>query len=433
MHTLRNWSSMAAQRDNKNDATDRLHMFTELSVKGAEAIRQQLGIEEQAYLSVAGHVWQDARAYVLYTSLDEVDKSVVHGLMLIPNLLDETGYPFSVRSDRIDRVFVTQFLEQLESRLRRDLEVLVNLVLFSQTNHQSYYRHFLLLEQLDSLLGANSDLEEFYGCQSANIDESISRVRQHIREVETELDLEKCWYLRSRKPLDKQKRIRPGHVLDSVRGRLKLALKSMSNHERVMSRFSYERYGRLSKAVHYAANRRDFGLDARQLEVTATELGLTCFCMLERCRALLDLTGLPIPDQISKVLEATSPENIVQSLTVGEARVGDIVLAYGDLAEVVELRDSEYDYRSYRVRYLAERPKPHIHEDWFPAGNIRRIYSKERLLAELQRLTKDAILPSDVLARMECLAATELQEIMRHSVVQTWQSGLKDWMKRRRG
>lgn len=146
-------------------------------------------------------VWEDARAYVIYTNLDEVDKSVVHGLMIVPNLLQDAGSPFSLRTDRIDRIFVTQFLEQLHARMRRGLEVLVNLVLFSQTNDQSYYRHFLLLEELDNLLGANLDLQEFHGCRSTNMDDSIARLAERIRQTETGIDSGRCWYLHDKKSL----------------------------------------------------------------------------------------------------------------------------------------------------------------------------------------------------------------------------------------
>ncbi|HSW00128.1 MAG TPA: hypothetical protein VLI39_08150 [Sedimentisphaerales bacterium] len=405
-----------------------LGMFAELSIKGAESLRRHLAFDEAAYLSIAGHVWQDARAYVLCTSLDEVDKNAVHGLMIIPHLLEEGGPPW-VRVDRIDRIFITQFLEQLQSRMRRDLEVLINLVLFSQTNEQPYYRHFLLIEELNNLLGANSDLEEFYGRRSANIDDSIARLTQRINHMEAEVDLGKCWYLRTEKPLGRTKDLRAGRLLNSTRNRLMRALALMSDHEKAMSHFSYRGYGQLSKAVHYVANRQDFLLDARQLEAIAAELGITCFCILERCRAVLNATGLPIPDQISRVLECCLPEDKVASFTVGAAVVGDIVLAHGDLAEVLELCDTRYNYRSYRVRYLAEKPKAEIQEDWFPASYIRRVYTKEQLKTGLMRLAEEGTVPPDICERMGGPPEAELQRIMRDSVIETWHAGLRDWMK----
>jgi len=36
--------------------------------------------------------------------------------------------------------------------------------------------------------------------------------------------------------------------------------------------------------------------------------------------------------------------------------VGDFVLAYGDLAEVTDIVESKYGYRSYKVLYLAVVP-----------------------------------------------------------------------------
>lgn len=116
---------------------------------------------------------------------------------------------------------------------------------------------------------------------------------------------------------------------------------------------------------------------------------------------------------------------------MGIAQVGDIVLAYGELAEVLEVRKSNYDYRTYRIKYLAESPKPDIEEDWFPASYIRRIYTKEQLLANLKRLTEEGTLPSDVFERMNNLSEAELQRIMRLSIVETWHNDLKSWLKGR--
>ena len=207
----------------------------DVSLKGGAALRELLGVDEESYLYAAGQSWADPRSYVLYTALDEVDKTAMY-LLRIRELL--SGPTVSPLDDRMSRQLITHLLEEQRGRVRRLLEALVVLVLFETTNEQAYYRHLLLLEGLNDYLSSNSDLEEFYGARSANIDDSIDHQMEWIREVEDEIDLARTWYARSEGPLPARDKLKPGFVLSSVRARVRQAIPSMTDSERLLFGYS---------------------------------------------------------------------------------------------------------------------------------------------------------------------------------------------------
>jgi hypothetical protein len=396
-----------------------------IGLKAASALRDCLGIDEQSYLHVAGQAWHDARAYILYTALDEVKNTSMY-LMRLREVLE--GPAVSPHTDRLSRLVITHLIEEEDARVRRLLEVLVALILFESTNEQPYYRYLLLLEELEDILAANMDLQEFYGARSANIDDSIDRQVQWIRKHESEIDLTRCWYLHSKRPLADRDNLRPGAIMSNVRTRVKLAMPIMAESEKVIFGFSYAGYGNTSESIHYSVNRQDFRLQAGQELRGVHGLGLLILSILDRCHKLLGRPDIAVANRVASLLDRSQPTALVRSIVVRDIQVGDFVLAYGDLAEIVDVRESPYGYRSYRVRYLAEKPKPNIQEDWFPARYVQRFYTRTKFMENLQRMVAEGELPSDIAERMGSLSDKELQPLIRRSLVKTWEAGLRDWV-----
>lgn len=401
-----------------------------ISLQGAEAIREVLRVDEGSYLRVAGATWADPRSYVLSTALDEVTKTAMH-LMRIREFL--SGGTISPHDDRMSRLLVTHVLEELHARARRLLEVLVALILFHTTNQQGHYRHLLLLEDLNSLLSSNSDLEEFYGARSVNIDDSIEHELERIEEVEGKIDLSTCWYRSNKSPIRSQANLRPGGILSSVRSRIREAVPFMTDSERLLFGYSYSgMYGQTSETVHYSVSRKDFRLQAGDEHPATVGLGLLNFAILERCHQLLDSPEIAVVDRLRQQLSKSNASRLVHTATVRDIEVGDFVLAYGDLAEIVEIRVSDYAYRSYRVRYLAEKPKPNIQEDWFPARYVRLFYNKQRFKEVMSEMVSAGHLPPDIVDRFAQLEPQEVQTIIGKSLSAVWKSGLREWVRKQR-
>lgn len=410
--------------DSETDCRWRLPI--DLSLQGAKALRKQLSIDEPDYLFVAGPAWQDCRAYVLYTALDEVKKCAIY-LMRLREPLE--GPPVSPRDDRVSRLMISQILEEQNARERRLIELLLTLILFETTNSQEYFRDLLLLEDLDDLLSSNADLEEFYGARSSNIDNSISQRVAEIRQVEGTIDLSRAWYRAKRTPLPHQDRLRPGSLLSSVRSRVRTALPLMSARERLLVGFSYAGYGQASESIHYSTNPRDYRLRPGQAQGKVFNLGLINFAILERCHALLGRPGVAIIARLSESLQRTEPSELVHRATVRDIQQGEFVLAYGDLGEVIEVCNSQYGYRSYHVRYLAEKPIPAIQEDWFPAYYVQPFYTREQFLKRLQEMVASGRMPAEAADMMGRMTDAELQPLIRASLTDTWKLGLREWVR----
>ena len=395
-------------------------------LRGAKALRDQLRMGEQDYLHVAGAARADCREHVLYTALDEVKKTALY-LMRLREFFDA---PIDPRDNRLSRLVFLQVLEEQQARERRLMEVLVTLILFTATNEQDYYRHLLLLEDLDGYLSANADMEDFHGARSANVDASIDRYVKEIRRVEGSVDLAQTWYRRGSTPLPQRSQLRPGRLLSTMRSKVKEALALMTAQEKLLLGFSYAGYGAASEAVHYSVSPRDFLLQGGQEKRNISALGLLGMAILNRAHELLGRPSVPLIDQLRRTLEQSDPAEIVHRHTVRDIKVGDFVLALNDIAEVIEVRESQFGYRSYKVRYLAEKPMPDIGEDWFQARFVRILMTKERVVSDLHQLVEQGLLPKEFGERLNSMPQDELQPHLQKTLLEVWAAGLRDHVKK---
>jgi hypothetical protein len=333
--------------------------------------------------------------------------------------------PLSPRSDRLERLLVTQVTEEREARIRRLLEVLVTLILFEETNEQPYYRHYLLQERLRSLLFKKADIEEFFGISNANLVDSIEMEVKEIEEVEKQLDINKCWYLHNRKAFRGVKQLRGDRILSSMRRRIKTALPLMNSREKLIFGLSYNAgYGRTSTTIHYHADRSDYLLEDGAEREMIQGVGLMAISTLLRCYRLMGRPEAPIVAKLEHVSEQADPKSLLKSTAALDAEVGDFVLAHGDLAEIIKVLESKFGYKSYRVRYLAERPMSHILEDSFPSKHIKILYRRSQLVEKMRQVPEKYGVPTDISEKIDGLSWEDIQAILRESVIMGWKAGL---------
>lgn len=396
-------------------------MYISLILKASDEIREKIKVDENSFLFVHGQLWADTRSYVVYTALDELQKICFYLIRMQETLEEGKVDP---RTERLQRLLYEELVEDQYSKIRRLLEILITLILFKTTNNIDYFRHFILLEELDNLLFSNLDLEEFYSAKSANIDDSISHQIEMIERIESKIDLETCWYLKEKKGI-RNINLRSS-LLNSMRQRIKAGIPFMYSLEKLLFGFSYKgSYSYASESIHYSPLKNILPQGEMNLSLHKY-LGLLGFSIIKRITDLIEEFNAPHILKIIDGLDNTSPEDLVFSQTIRNIKVGDFVLAYGDLAEVLEIKESSYGYRSYRILYLAEKPKPNIKEDWFPAKYIQRIFDsdeiKNRVIQNIKETLKDNFHQID---------NNELQEILRKGVLEIWNIGLRNHLKKR--
>jgi hypothetical protein len=121
-------------------------------VGASDELRSALNVDETGFLRVAGYSHSDARAFFLYGVLDELQKSgiaISHWVELLG-----PGQDFSALEtmDQIERVILTSVLDDQSLRMRKLVETLITLINFERTNEDDYYRHYLLLAELERQL-----------------------------------------------------------------------------------------------------------------------------------------------------------------------------------------------------------------------------------------------------------------------------------------
>lgn len=417
-------------------ADDATEVFIERGLKGARELRAHLGVGEDMYRRTAGQAVADARGFVLYGALDEVEKTCML-LIKLRELLSDGE--ISASTDTISRNIVALTLEEIGGRERRLLEVLVMLVLFTMSNEQPYYRHLLMLELLEDELRQNEDLEEFHGARSLNVEASIKSQVEWIVQHQAEIDFTRAWYLDDKsRPLPTgdvpaARQLLNQHVrFSSMRARMRRALPLMRDGEKLCIGLTYAAsYGQASETLHFSADAKAYRLRDGAERSGMAKLGLLTFCVLLRCHELLGRPETPVVGQLAKVYEQnTEAARLVAQLSRRGFEVGDFVLAYGDLAEILEVRESPYGYRSYRVRYLAERPMPDVVEDWFPAQYVQRLYTRVMAVEKMRELLPKHGIPREQVERLIQSAPEVLQEGLRESLRRLWGLGLRDAIRR---
>jgi len=405
-------------------------------IDAPEDLRPLLKVDEANYRFVAGSAHTASRDYYLYAALDEIEKLGVAILGWDEIIGEEKSSTKDTNAlSEIDprvRAILERSLDEQSFWVRKALELLIDLVCFSETNENAYYRHLLLLQELREHVSNQQDLTTFYGAPSNNVDWSIRRAFEKTREIEeAEVDFGRVWYARD--PLKSVPKT-PGGILTSVRHRLRTALPPMHPHEKLTVGLSYARaYGTVSADIHFRphATLRDVSTDA--IASGIDRVAISWIAAIERIQELLGEVPAGINEQLRNAHEGNEyPAKILDLRTRNRADVGDFVLAHGDLGEVLEKREGVFGYETYRVQYLAERPLPGIDDDWFLAEEVERFYTSAEFLIRMRETVSACDALAYSLERIDALPPERRQEIIRESLVHVWEDGLRDWIRNKK-
>ncbi len=417
----------SVENDRYAEHREKWKFWSRALLRASEDVRALLHIDETNFRLVAGTAHGNSRDYFLYAVLDELEKL---GIAIMG--WDEIIGPEEIEVDEATtRVILERTLDEQSFWLRKTIEALIDLVCFSSTNEEPYFRHLLLLRQLRGHLSDQQDLTDFYGAGSRNVEWSIQRVYDEIRDLEAgQIDFDRVWYARrglAALPT------RPDGLLTSVRSRLKKALPLMDAHEKLSAGLSYARaYGSTSEDIHFRpqATLRDISTDA--IAAGIDRVAVEGVAAIRRVQMLLDAVPAGINEQLRDSFDNNEfPAEVLAHRTANRANVGDFVLAGGDLAEVVETKRSEFGYEVYRAEYLAERPLPDIDEDWFLAEHVERFYTADTFLEKMREAVDAGHAPADALQRIDRLPADQRQNLIRESLLFAWNGGLRDWVRNR--
>lgn len=103
----------------------------------------------------------------------------------------------------INRTILEGFINEQNLWRRRLSECLVDLICFTESNEQPYFKLFISANELSDVLYTNKDFFEFFECKTSNFEKSALDVLKIMNEVIEKTDKSKRWFLKKSASFDK--------------------------------------------------------------------------------------------------------------------------------------------------------------------------------------------------------------------------------------
>jgi hypothetical protein len=384
------------------------------------ALKGELSVDEPGFRHVAAQAHRNSRDYVVFEALDEIEKMVLAVFQGLELLSGEDLDP----ADAFTRIGHEYLRDEMSLWHRKMIEVLADLVGFSATPDQPYFRDYLLLVQLDGVVGAQRDQEEFYGSESANYRVQIDELCGEIATLESgSLDPGRAWYRYRRVPLDRE-HLSPGRVLSSFRKRLQHAMPLATATEQGALGYSYgSGFGRASRGIHARPGLPELlpgADDLRSDLLVAVVIGIN---LLVRCQETVGEIPTGANAKLRRSLEHSDPA-LGKTFLKGRAAVGDLVVVADKVGQVIEVRSGEYGYESYLVRYLTKPFLPEVPEDWHVAQQVARLRTAKNIRDELAADVRSGRMEERDAAVLLGLEDEKLTEYYGEGLARLWEAGV---------
>jgi len=258
---------------------------------------------------------------------------------------------------------------------RKFIELLVDTKLFSLTNEHTYYHHYALIHEYQMKLGIKKDEAEFYSSSSKWWDHNLREIETRIIEAEETIDIAKCWYLRNPKPWKDlaPKEKNSIRMLNSLKGKYTKAHRLLSAKEHLITGLTYYvGYGQTSQDIHTGPYGIESENDKKPTNFDASINVLSMFAMyiFDNTISLLKLDDEQWVRKFRSYVGSKEKQDIERfsNFTINpEIEVGDFVLVKWQLAQVRNIIQSDFGYRSFEITFLSKPIIPEILDDIVPA------------------------------------------------------------------
>lgn len=399
------------------------HFWVSQPLKQANALLSKLYKDDNFYFTTR-YAWtspEDSKKLLLYGYARQVMKT---SLTLLENEEHILEVPKKESIDTLGKIIIEGIIDTQHIVLRKHIEALVNLINFSNFDKGEAYRIFLNAENLEHFLGRQSDFGAFYESRSGNIDSSIKTYSDRIHEDLKTLGISDIWFLRR----DWDRRKSPP-IFESMRGRFMKALPHATDDEKIVFGLSYDEFfGGFSASAHASAGS------------PITERSQK-FNTIKKKVSFISLVGQHIISRANKLMNFDDPNDQIQRMAKEGSsdapkliqrfkRVfhpGDLVLAMGDICEIMECKQSRYGYTSCRIKFLTRPPLPETPDDWLPAAFVAMVLPKNKVRQFLFKNKDNPKTPKElkeVFALMEKETDDKLMEYTRSAMVRLYQDGI---------
>lgn len=360
----------------KNERNQFWDFVIDKGLSTSNRLRKLLSIDETQYKHIVPYSHKKPKDYFAYRILDEIQKAATC-LMRWKEFFSEKGSEICKEDieKQIHRITLQAVYDEVNLRSRKLTESVAELILFSHTNEQIYYKDYLCFSEMISYQRDQSDRIEFYGFKNENAQDYISELKKEIKNIEQQgIDVSKRWYLESRKSIDDIKVPK----FSTFRKKYSDILSLQKPDEITLIGKSYNHAYGESKHVHFSADDLSVVFD---IDKVLLKIDKVAILIIHHLIKLTDLLGKKLTAEDDNLLSFTDnmSSKAFAEWTTSKANVGDYVAIGSDLAIVLEEGKSRYGFYFYKVKYVSEPPLPHIKEDYFAVFEIYRVGSKEEL------------------------------------------------------
>lgn len=325
---------------------------------------------------------EDPKEFFVHRAINEVMLSAVFTLESCGQIINLSNKPKG--SDILTlRAAVETITNQQSLHIRKLLEVLLLCVLFKKNDQSEFYQHYLMLLDLDQLLGRIQDSKVFFEKVSSFEINQAEELRQEIDSLEKKFPSVLTSFYNSDN--DPKKRLeKNGFNVASSRKLHKLVSKDATLRLRTVIGFSYEvTFGSSSKLIHFMPSKVYTSGKANLYDVNNLfgQQSLLEHSILVECMELLDTK----PGEHCKVIAKSVEDNseflatAVENFVLRKFEINDYVICLNTLFKVKELHVSAYGLPSCYVERLEGYLK---NSDWVPTSMMtlyRRVSPSEKI------------------------------------------------------
>jgi len=355
-----------------------------IAFQGGHDLRKQLALDEVNFRLIAPYTHKKPRHIFIYQAIDEAQKAATCLLKWKEFFSDNSAEIDSQESEntkeQIKRITQQAVIEEQSLRCRRLTEILVDTILFLNTNDDIYFRDYFYFHDLIEYQSTQKDRTEFYNFRNRNSEHHIEWLKKQILKLEKGgLETDKRWYLSEPKSITSLKKI----GLSSFRSKYKkISLDQNAEIITLLGKSYLHAYGE-SQQIHFSANDTGQSYDEKDLS-KANKVAVLLINLLLKTQELSLVSSPKLNELLSRIGAKDTTSKYYKNLITPQARVGDYVLVWGDLGQVIEEQKSKYGYFCYHVRYIGKPPLKEIPDDWFASFELRRIGSKQEILKNVR-------------------------------------------------
>lgn len=373
-------------------------------LKLANNLKASLKIDESSYRYIANIGHSDARSFYIYTIVSEIMKVATVNMRMLEFLRDsEEEEKFKVTKikhvgnttkndeELINRAVLEGFINEQSLWRRRLSECLVDLICFTETNEEHYYKLFITANELSDVLYTNKDFLEFFECKTSNFEESALDLLKIVNQAIEKTNKNKQWFLRKDSLFNKLPQ--NPDFLESHRERFKKAILLANKGEKVVLGFTYKvGYGGVSESMHFGTEGPSYwNLDLDYLKTGIVTINFLGMHILQRAYQILNMKPTKIGEVIfDTIINGSGASDAFFLSVLKDHDIGDLVsMGDNDLSEILDVKISKYGYKAYKVKYLVNPLLPDVLEEWWPARYVqKRIVQKSKIRNFLDSLLK---------------------------------------------